>query len=107
LAEIASSDSPSEKPRRPGPISPPGAKPPIANFDGRNRRVERCDAGCGRGCRWCGSDGRRRRGSWCHGLGLLELLLERLNPRFVAFLQLPDLLANLREVCIARCQYRI
>src|ERR1700681_1320460 len=39
FAEIASSDSDNEKPRRPGPISPPGAKPPIANFDGSCDRL--------------------------------------------------------------------
>src|ERR1700687_2159417 len=39
LAEIASSDSANEKTRRPAPISPPGAKPPIANFDGSCDRL--------------------------------------------------------------------
>src|ERR1700737_1702328 len=39
LAESARSDSDTENPRRPGPIPPPAAKPPIANFDGSCDRL--------------------------------------------------------------------
>jgi hypothetical protein len=48
------------------------------------------------------SDRRRRRCGWCRSLGLLELLLERLNPRFVAFRQLPVCRESPRA-CIPRC----
>ena len=83
---------------------------------GGNGRVEGADARCGRRRRRS-RDGWRRRGlrrnrggrrrcrrGCVFRLRVLEPLLQRLDTCFVAFFQLPDLFANLREIGVGRCQ---